>query len=256
LKGNQLFPVFLKLNQLHTVIIGAGPVGLEKLTAVLNQSWEATVTIIALDSCKEVQALVGRLPQLTLYQKQYEAADLWQADIVIAATNNNVLNEEIKRDAHALKLLVNVADKPDLCDFYLGSIVKKGDLKIAISTNGKSPTIAKRLKELFNESLPEELDITLQQMSKFRNTLEGDFSEKVKKLNEVSAVLGGQPDVIEPVEVLPVSQNSEVPKLKGLLGITSPDTASGAIKMSLKGILVVLGVILMIAGLRSVILLL
>jgi siroheme synthase-like protein len=189
LEGNQLFPVFLKLNQLHTVIIGAGPVGLEKMTAVLAQSEQAKITVIAEEICDEVKALAERLPQVTLWNKSYAASDLELADLVIAATNNNVLNEEIKRDAHALKLLINVADKPALCDFYLGSIVKKGDLKIAISTNGKSPTIAKRLKELFNESLPAELDITLQQMSKFRNTLEGDFNSKVKKLNEVSSVL-------------------------------------------------------------------
>jgi len=189
LEGNQLFPVFLKLNQLHTVIIGAGPVGMEKLTAVLNQSTQAEISIVAEHICEEIMVIAERLPQITLLNKSYQAEDLLLADIVIAATNNNTLNEEIQRDAHALKLLVNVADKPDLCDFYLGSIVKKGDLKIAISTNGKSPTIAKRLKELFNESLPNELDITLQQMSKFRNTLEGDFNAKVKKLNEVSAVL-------------------------------------------------------------------
>ena len=222
MKGNQLFPVFLKMNQLHTVIIGAGPVGLEKLTAVLNQSWEARITIIALDICDEVQAMADRLPQLTLCHKSYAAADLIQADIVIAATNNNILNEEIKHDAHALKLLVNVADKPDLCDFYLGSIVKKGDLKIAISTNGKSPTIAKRLKELFNNSLPDELDITLQQMSKFRNTLEGDFSNKVKKLNEVSAVLSG-PAITSGnaiiLQDIPVQQ-PVVPKFKWLLWLT------------------------------------
>jgi len=189
LKGNQLFPVFLKLNQLHTVIIGAGPVGLEKLTAVLAQSEAARITIIAEVICQEVAELAARSPQLTLLQKTYEAKDLQNAELIIAATNNNTLNEQIKKDAHALKLLVNVADKPELCDFYLGSIVKKGDLKIAISTNGKSPTIAKRLKELFNSGLPQELDITLQQMSEFRNTLEGDFSDKVRKLNEVSAFL-------------------------------------------------------------------
>ena len=202
MEGNQLFPVFLKLNQLHTVIIGAGPVGLEKLTAILNQSWQAKVTIVAEDICAEVTEMAVRLPRLSLQHKSYEAGDLLTADLVIAATNNNVLNAAIIDDAHALKLLVNVADKPDLCDFYLGSIVKKGDLKIAISTNGKSPTIAKRLKQLFSESLPDELDITLQQMSRFRNTLEGDFSAKVKKLNEVSAVLAEQ----SPLTVAPVSQ--------------------------------------------------
>ncbi len=189
MEGNQLFPVFLKLNQLHTVIIGAGPIGYEKLTSVLKQSEQARIIVIAEEITAEVAALAAQRPQITLLQKSYEPADLIPADIVIAATNNNLLNEEIKNDAHALKLLVNVADKPALCDFYLGSIVKKGDLKIAISTNGKSPTIAKRLKELFNDNLPDGLDITLQQMSAFRNTLNGDFNSKVEKLNEVSAVL-------------------------------------------------------------------
>jgi len=171
LEGNQLFPVFLKLNQLRTVIIGAGPVGYEKLNAVLQQSEQAGITVIAEDISEDVAALASRLPQVKLLHKTYAAADLQEADLVIAATNDNVLNAQIIHDAHALKLLVNVADKPEYCDFYLGSIVKKGDLKIAISTNGKSPTIAKRLKELFNENLPGKLDITLQQISTFRNTL-------------------------------------------------------------------------------------
>ncbi|WP_052496413.1 TSUP family transporter [Pedobacter lusitanus] len=209
MKGNQLFPVFLKLNQLHTVIIGAGPVGLEKLHAVLNQSEQAGITVIAREISQQVYDLVAELPRVKLLKKSYSAADLEQADIVIAATNDNLLNEEIIRDAHALKLLVNVADKPDLCDFYLGSIVKKGDLKIAISTNGKSPTIAKRLRELFNDNLPGELDITLQQMSLLRNTLQGDFSSKVKKLNEVSAVL-----------VEPAARKTSFPKFRWLIWLT------------------------------------
>ena len=217
LKGNQLFPVFLKLNQLHTVIIGAGPVGLEKLNAVLGQSEQAEITVIAEEIIDEVYELAKRLPQVKLLKKSYAATDLHPADIVIAATNNNGLNEEIIRDAHALKLLVNVADKPDLCDFYLGSIVKKGDLKIAISTNGKSPTIAKRLKELFNDSLPAELDITLQQMSSFRHTLQGDFSSKVKKLNEVSAVLV-EPAAVKSAE--PAVQKISYPKFKWLIWLT------------------------------------
>jgi len=206
---------------LHTVIIGAGPVGLEKLTALLTQSEDAKVTIIAEVICDEVAAMAAELSQITLFKKSYAAADLIHADLVIAATNNNILNEEIKRDAHALKLLVNVADKPDLCDFYLGSIVKKGDLKIAISTNGKSPTVAKRLKELFSEALPAELDITLQQMSQFRNTLEGDFSAKVKKLNEVSAVLVEQELNAQPkAAVQPEPVKQAFPKFRWLLWLT------------------------------------
>ncbi|CAM3995921.1 TSUP family transporter [Mucilaginibacter galii] len=188
-QGNQLFPVFLKLNQLHTVLIGGGNVGLEKLTALLQNSEQATVSIVAEQILPEIYELTANHPQIKITQKSFSENDLDNADIVIAATANNVLNEQIRQAAHARKLLINVADKPALCDFYLGSIVKKGDLKIAISTNGKSPTVAKRLKQVLAENLPNELDTTLQQISALRNTLTGDFASKVIALNKVTASL-------------------------------------------------------------------
>ncbi len=187
--SNQLFPVFLKLNELHTVLIGAGNVGLEKLTAILHNSNDARVTVIAKAVIQAVKDLAITYPTITIIEKAFVDSDLSDADLVIAATDDSVLNTYIRDSAHQRKLLINVADKPDLCDFYLGSIVKKGDLKIGISTNGKSPTIAKRLKEVLNESLPADLHITLQQMSDLRNSLSGDFTYKVKKLNEVTSVL-------------------------------------------------------------------
>ncbi|HEX8019113.1 TSUP family transporter [Mucilaginibacter sp.] len=188
-EGNQLFPVFLKLNDLHTVLVGGGNVGLEKLTAVLNNSNNARVTVISREFLPDVHTLASQYPGIRIVQKSFTEDDLNEADIVIAATNDSELNNYIRNAAHDRKLLINVADKPALCDFYLGSIVQKGDLRLAISTNGKSPTVAKRLKEVLNESLPAELDITLQQMSELRNTLEGDFADKVKKLNSVTSVL-------------------------------------------------------------------
>src|SRR5579872_138109 len=188
-EGNQLFPVFLKLNDLHTVLIGAGNVGLEKLTAIVTNSPKARVTVIATEFSPEVHTMASVYNGVKVVQKSFVDTDLDSADIVVAATNDNVLNTYIRESAHERKLLVNIADKPELCDFYLGSIVQKGDLKLAISTNGKSPTVAKRLKEVLNESLPGELDISLQQMSDLRNTLSGDFTYKVKRLNEVTSVL-------------------------------------------------------------------
>jgi siroheme synthase-like protein len=187
--GNQLFPVFLKLNELHTVLIGAGNVGLEKLTAILNNSNAAKVTIIAKTVIPAVKDLATSYPNINIIEKAFDDNDLDTAELVIAATDDSKLNRYIRESAHQRKLLINVADKPDLCDFYLGSIVQKGDLKIGISTNGKSPTIAKRLKEVLNEGLPAELDISLQQMSELRNTLSGDFTDKVKKLNKVTSML-------------------------------------------------------------------
>jgi siroheme synthase-like protein len=82
-----------------------------------------------------------------------------------------------------------VADTPDLCDFYLGSIVQKGDLKIAISTNGKSPTLAKRIKEFLNEIIPDDIQQLLDNLQTYRNTLKGDFQDKVKELNDLTASL-------------------------------------------------------------------
>ena len=195
-EGNKLFPVFLKLENLHTVLVGAGNVGLEKLTAIIKNSPEAKVTIIAQNALAEVHQLVAEFKGLTLIQKSFSADDLDSADLVIAATDDSDLNNYIRQSAHDRKLLINVADKPELCDFYLSSIVNKGDLKIAISTNGKSPTIAKRLKEVLNEALPNELDITLQQMQQLRNSLKGDFAYKVKVLNEVTSGLV-EPKILE-----------------------------------------------------------
>lgn len=187
--GNQLFPVFLKLNQLHTVLIGAGNIGLEKLTAIVNNSPLSTVTVIARTFLPEVHLLAAEYKGINIVNKSFGEADLDNANLVIAATNDNELNELIVQAAHKRNLLVNIADKPDMCDFYLGSIVQKGDLKLAISTNGKSPTVAKRLKEVLNESIPAEINTTLQQIAELRKTLSGDFASKVKKLNEVTAVL-------------------------------------------------------------------
>lgn len=188
-KGNQLFPVFVKLNQLRTLLIGAGHVGLEKLNAIIGNSHQAQVTVVAEQVLPAILALQQKHPYLTIKQKSFEPADLEEVDIVFAATNNNGLNQQIRTAAHQKGLLINVADQPALCDFYLGSIAQKGDLKIAISTNGKSPTIAKRLKQILNESLPNELEETLINMNTLRQSLNGDFAKKVKKLNKVTEIL-------------------------------------------------------------------
>ena len=79
-----------------------------------------------------------------------------------------------------------MADTPNLCDFYLGSIVKKGDLKIGISTNGKSPTLAKRLKAFLNDIIPDQIQESLDNLESYRKKIKGDFEEKIRKLNEIT----------------------------------------------------------------------
>lgn len=184
--GNRLFPVFLKLESLETVVFGAGKVGLEKLQALLHNAPLANIRVVASQVDPAIWELQNQYPGLRVIEKDYQSSDINGAELVVVAVNDIALSEIIRIDAKAAGLLVNVADKPDLCDFYLGSIVTKGHLKIAISTNGKSPTIAKRLKELFQNSLPNELDELLENMAAVRKTLKGDFSAKVKQLNELT----------------------------------------------------------------------
>lgn len=187
--GNPLFPVYLQLNNLHTLVVGGGNVALEKLEAILGNSPQARITLVASQVSDAVRDFVRDYPAVSVEARDFAAGDLAGKDVAVVASNNDKLNEWIRAEARQRHVLINVADKPALCDFYLGSVVKKGDLKIGISTNGKSPTIAKRLKELLQEALPEELDETLAYMSELRERLRGDFADKVRILNAHTASL-------------------------------------------------------------------
>lgn len=188
-EGNKLFPVFLKLENMNVLIVGAGNVALEKLRAILENSPGTTVTVAGARIKPELLSFAADFLNVKVIERKYDGSLLKSADIVIVAVNDIPLAEQIVTDAHTQGLLVNVADKPALCDFYLSSVMKKGDLKIAISTNGKSPTMAKRVKETLDEAFPDEMDEVLENLYKIRNDLNGDFREKVKKLNEITSTL-------------------------------------------------------------------
>jgi precorrin-2 dehydrogenase/sirohydrochlorin ferrochelatase len=183
---NTLYPVFFKLENIQMLLVGAGIVSTEKLSFILKNSPNANITIVAIDISAELETIAKQYSNVKIIKKAFENDDLKNKQLVIAATNINNLNEEIYHAAKAQNILVNVADTPALCDFYLGSIVTKGDLKIAISTNGKSPTLAKRIREMLETVLPENIDELLQNLQHYRNTLKGNFEEKVEKLNELT----------------------------------------------------------------------
>lgn len=187
--GNNLFPVFLKLEELSVLIVGGGNVGLEKLHAVLHNSPAAKIRLVATHIKAEIKDLAAKHPNIELSEALFENTMVHAADIVIAAVNDVATSEAIRNAAKAHGKLINVADKPELCDFYLSSVVKKGNLKIAISTNGKSPTAAKRLKEVLTDAMPPELDDVIQNLSLIRNKLNGNFAYKVKRLNSITKTL-------------------------------------------------------------------
>jgi siroheme synthase-like protein len=192
---NHLFPVFVKLERLRLLIVGGGGVGLEKLQTVLQNSPATSITVVAPAIGAAVKELAIHHPNIRLVERAYQQDDLELADIVIVAVDDRTVSETVACQAKEKGLLVNVADTPDLCDFYLGSIVHKGNLKIAISTNGKSPTVAKRLKEELVGMIPDEMDAVLDNMQTIRQQLNGDFPEKVRRLNELTKVLVAKKDV-------------------------------------------------------------
>lgn len=186
---NNLFPVFLKLENLRLLIVGGGRVGFEKLNAVIKNAPATPIRLVATSISNDIRELAKTHENIELIERPYQSSDMVDADIVIAAVNKKEISEYIREDAKENGILINVADTPDLCDFYLSSIVKKGNLKIAISTNGKSPTIAKRLKEEIDRMIPDEMDDVLENIHTIRKDIQGDFSEKVKQLNELTKVL-------------------------------------------------------------------
>jgi uncharacterized protein len=189
LDTNHLFPVFLRLETLEVLVVGAGKVGLEKLNAILGNSPAARVSVIATNVSEQVKELAEKHAHVTIAERAFEETDLDGKDLVIIAINDKSVSQTIRDIAREKKILVNAADKPDQCDFYLSSVVQKGNLKIAISTNGKSPTAAKRIKEVLNAALPAELNDVINNLHVVRNRLNGNFEYKVKRLNELTKML-------------------------------------------------------------------
>jgi siroheme synthase-like protein len=186
---NRLYPIFLKLDQLETLVVGAGNVGFEKLQSLLSNSPNALVTVVAPRVLDEIEILLSSYPQCKIIKRAFHDSDLDNKRIVVCATDNPELHRQIKLLANQRGILVNVADTPELCDFYLSSIVQKGSLKIAISTNGKSPTIAKRMKEIIDGLIPVEMENVLDNLQTIRNRMKASFQEKVKRLNELTKEL-------------------------------------------------------------------
>ena len=185
MERNNLYPIFLKMHQIQTLIVGGGTVALEKLTFLLKSSPNANVQMVASFFRDDVIALANRF-DIKMMTISYDESFLIDKDLVIAATNNPEVNKQIYKDSKNRNLLINVADTPELCDFYLGGIVTKGNIKIAISTNGKSPTMAKRLRQFFEDVIPEDINLLVENLNTYRKTIKGDFALKVKKLNKLT----------------------------------------------------------------------
>ena len=180
---NNLYPIFLKAKNLNVLIVGGGNVAEEKLTFLLKSSPDANVTMVS-PMYREGTIAIANTGNVNRITDHYNTHYLKGHHIVIATTEKPEVNIEVYDDCRAQDKLVNVADNPPYCDFYMGGIVTKGNVKVAISTNGKSPTTAKRLRQFFEDVIPENIDDLVKNLNIYRKTIKGDFEQKVEKLNE------------------------------------------------------------------------
>ena len=185
MEKNELYPIFLKVANLQVLIVGGGNVGLEKLTFLLKSSPNAQVTIVSKEFNSDLIAL-AKNHNVQLIESAYNVSFLEGKHMVVATTDVVAVNIQVHADCRERSILVNVADNPPYCDFYMGGIVTRGNVKIAISTNGKSPTLAKRLRQFFEEVIPDNIDELAQNLNNFRKTIKGDFQEKVATMNEMT----------------------------------------------------------------------
>jgi precorrin-2 dehydrogenase/sirohydrochlorin ferrochelatase len=188
MERNNLYPIFLKTKSLNILIVGGGNVAEEKLTFLLKSSPDAHVTIVS-PMFREDTIALAKKGCVTLIKDSYHKRYLTGKHMVVATTDVPEINVQVWKDCRAVSKLVNVADNPPYCDFYMGGIVTKGNVKIAISTNGKSQTTAKRLRQFFEDVIPENIDDFVKNLNEYRKTIKGNFEEKVEKLNEFTKSL-------------------------------------------------------------------
>jgi len=188
MERNNLYPIFLKTGALHILIVGGGNVAEEKLSFLTKSSPDAKITMVSPMFRENTLKLASNF-DVELIKSAYNIDFLAGKNLVIATTNVPEINIQVYNDCRSMNILVNVADNPPFCDFYMGGIVTKGNVKIAISTNGKSPTTAKRLRQFFEDVIPEDISRMVQNLNAYRKTIKGDFEQKVNAMNEVTEAL-------------------------------------------------------------------
>jgi len=138
---------------------------------------------------REETIAMAQKGKVTRITDSYNDNYLQGKHLVIATTDVPEVNIQVYKDCRSQNILVNVADNPPYCDFYMGGIVTKGNVKVAISTNGKSPTTAKRLRQFFEEVIPEDINQLVQNLNSYRKTIKGNFEHKVETLNKLTESL-------------------------------------------------------------------
>jgi siroheme synthase-like protein len=191
---NDFYIACLNLTGKRCLVVGAGPVGLEKIGGLLNSA--ADVVVVAPEAIDEVQNL-AEAGLIELRARPYRSSDLDGCFLVIAATSHTRSNRLVHRDAEARNMLVNVADVPELCNFILPAIFRHGPLAIAISTAGASPALAQRMKHEASMTFDEpyaRLAAILQQLRPWAKANLPTYADRKRFFD---GIVNGRPDPIK-----------------------------------------------------------
>jgi precorrin-2 dehydrogenase/sirohydrochlorin ferrochelatase len=162
------YPINLDIRNRNCLIIGGGGVGTRKAVALL--ACGARVTVVSPEVSQRLADLAAS-DVLVLIQRSYREEDLKTMFLVIGATDDEELNRRVHRDAEKRGILCNIADRPEICNFILPSVVRRGDLTISISTSGRSPALAKKLRKELELVYGEEYRLLLHLMGAIRRKL-------------------------------------------------------------------------------------
>jgi siroheme synthase-like protein len=163
-----LFPMFVKLEGRSVVVVGGGEIATSKIDGLLQAGAKVVVVSPALNT---QLTTLARENKIEWRQKEFTADDLQDAFLVIAATSVPSVNESVFRAADARGLLCNAVDDIGNCHFYYGAVIQRGDLQIAISTNGKSPALAQRLRKELEDQFGTEYESWLEWLGAARDAL-------------------------------------------------------------------------------------
>jgi precorrin-2 dehydrogenase/sirohydrochlorin ferrochelatase len=148
---SMFFPILINLRKFHCLVVGGGKVAQRKVNTLLN--FNAKISVISPRICKPLKEL-SKINKIKIIQKSYHKDFLKDFEIIFCATDNQQINQSVYKDCKGENKLLNVADIPDLCDFILPAVVKRGDLSLAVSSQGRAPFFAAEIKNKLNHVFP------------------------------------------------------------------------------------------------------
>lgn len=175
-----LFPMFLKLAGTQCLVVGAGKVGEPKVAGLLETG--ALIRVVALDASPAVREW-AREGKIELELRAFTPDDLDGAFLAVVATNSRSLNERVYHEAQRRRVLCNVVDVPDLCDFFYPSVVRRGDLQIAISTSGQSPSLAQKIRQQLEKQFGPAYAAWVAELGETRKLILASDLDKERKLD-------------------------------------------------------------------------